>query len=168
MAGKQQAPTPQSVDKFADWLRGWITVIQDWQGSEMQETEPGDCADLAYEAQVYGFRFGVCELPAQHYINLPHEEAIAVLSRLLDACERKKIEALPSDAQLTVAQAAKRLNIAESTIYDLVENNEIPHKRYGTGRGTIRIRLCDLLEYSKTQVVPAKPGAVTLKQLLES
>jgi excisionase family DNA binding protein len=97
---------------------------------------------------------------------LPHRQAQAVLRRLLVACLDKPIEDV--NAQLSVAQAAKRINVATGTIYDLVQKNEIIHKRHGTGRGTIRIRLGDLLEYSKKQTTAAKKAGVTLEQLLQA
>jgi hypothetical protein len=58
--------------------------------------------------------------------------------------------------------------LLQRTIDPLVENKEIPQQRYGTGRGTIRNRCCDRLEYSKKQTIPAKSPAITLEQQLNS
>lgn len=48
---------------------------------------------------------------------------------------------------LTVADAAKRLNISTSLVYQLVESGKIAVHRVGTGRGTIRFRVEDIDSY---------------------
>lgn len=53
----------------------------------------------------------------------------------------------PLSTPLTVAEAAKRLNVSAGTIYDLVESKKITAEHIGNGRGTIRIRPEDLETY---------------------
>lgn len=48
---------------------------------------------------------------------------------------------------LTVKDAATRLNVAATTIYDLVQKGRLPHFRIGVDRGAIRIDQSDLDAY---------------------
>ena len=45
---------------------------------------------------------------------------------------------------LTVTEAAERLSVSVSCIYQLVENDKLPHHRIGLGRGAIRFSEADL------------------------
>jgi excisionase family DNA binding protein len=159
---------PETLVEFIAYLKHWHGRIESWSKHPdgVHEDELRGCADIAYEAELLAHELGLQELPAQRYVNLPHREAQAILMRLLVASQNKPIDDV--NAQLSVAQAAKRINVAVGTIYDLVQRNQIAHKRYGTGRGTIRIRLGDLLDYSKKQTIAAKQAGVTLEQLLKA
>lgn len=51
------------------------------------------------------------------------------------------------DVMLTVKMVAEKLNVAESTVYALIQGGRLPALRIGVGRGTIRIREEDLEAY---------------------
>ena len=48
---------------------------------------------------------------------------------------------------LKIEEAAKRLSVSRSTMYQLVEKRQLPHHRIGLGRGAIRISEVDLVEF---------------------
>ena len=57
---------------------------------------------------------------------------------------------------MTVREAAKRLEVSPSTVYALIAGGLIRCKRYGLGRGCIRISDEHLAEYVKqAESVPA-------------
>src|SRR5262249_36837626 len=61
---------------------------------------------------------------------------------------------------LTVKQAAERLQVAATTIYNLCARKVLRHIRVGRGRGTIRIRQTDLDAFLEVATVqPAEPAA---------
>jgi excisionase family DNA binding protein len=62
----------------------------------------------------------------------------------------------------TVNQIATKLNVWASTVYNLVESGELPHHRFGRGRGTIRVSEEQLQEFLGRTVVDARP-ATTLR-----
>ncbi len=62
--------------------------------------------------------------------------------------------AKPPDAALTVTEAAKRLNVATNTVYDLVERGELTHHRIGR---TIRILPADIDAYQRHGAEAARP-----------
>ena len=45
----------------------------------------------------------------------------------------------PMSNYLTVKQVAEMLAIAPGTVYDMCRDGILPHRRFGCGRGTIRI-----------------------------
>lgn len=71
-----------------------------------------------------------------------------------------------SDQLLTIKDVAERLNISERTAYRLIEEGDIPCKRVGTGRGTIRVRPAALEAYinqpSREVLAVAAPAAGSL------
>jgi excisionase family DNA binding protein len=161
---------PQTIDEFVRWLDQHSAAVASWlrTSDEMQDTEPGDCAALVNEAQLLAYRLGVHDgLPKTQFVNLDHCEALAVFDRLRADCDEKPIREASLDFELTVQQAVKRINVSDQTIYRLVRDGELIGRRYGTGRGTIRIRLGDLLDYQRRQgaVAKSKTGQVTLQQL---
>jgi excisionase family DNA binding protein len=50
---------------------------------------------------------------------------------------------------MTVREAAARLEVSESLIYRLCATGQLPHRRIGTRRGTIRIDAEDLTALSE-------------------
>lgn len=54
---------------------------------------------------------------------------------------------------LTVKQAAFKLGISVSLVYELCAAKKIRHERYGLGRGTIRIPAEALEEYRRSSTV---------------
>ena len=56
---------------------------------------------------------------------------------------------------LTVAQAARRLQVSPGLIYALVSERKLAHVRIGRGRGLIRIPEEAILDYLTRQQVPA-------------
>ena len=65
-----------------------------------------------------------------------------------------------SEQMLTVKDVADRLKIGRTTAYTLIEDGEIPAKRIGTGRGTLRVKPSDLERYIN-RPDDAPPAAVT-------
>jgi excisionase family DNA binding protein len=59
---------------------------------------------------------------------------------------------------LTVAEAAKQLNVSRGTIYNLCGTGELPHRRIGVGRGCIRFTDEDLREYLDRKKVKGQEG----------
>jgi excisionase family DNA binding protein len=64
-------------------------------------------------------------------------------------------------ALLSVQQAAERLNVCPSTVYDLCARRKLRHVRIGgSGRGTIRIDEADLEAFiERAAVPPDEPAA---------
>jgi excisionase family DNA binding protein len=48
---------------------------------------------------------------------------------------------------LTVSNVAKRLNVSQSCVYQLVDSGRLPCHRIGVGRGAIRVSEADLADY---------------------
>jgi excisionase family DNA binding protein len=63
---------------------------------------------------------------------------------------------------LTVKEAAAYLNISESLVYAMVDDQCFDHARFGKGRGTIRIRLTALEQFIEERTVP-KRGTLASK-----
>jgi excisionase family DNA binding protein len=74
------------------------------------------------------------------YKDAPENPTINSSRCWLAACLKR----LQETSLLTVKQAAERLHVSTRTIYDLVESGRLRCNRYGSGRGTIRIRPDDL------------------------
>lgn len=56
----------------------------------------------------------------------------------------------------TVADVAERLNVARSTVYDLVQDGLLECYRIGTGRGTLRFtdeQITDYLERARSRPI---------------
>ena len=70
---------------------------------------------------------------------------------------------------LTIADVARRLNVSESTVYNLAEAGKLAGYRVGMGRGTWRFTEDDVsayLESCRHQRRDApRPGSVRLKHL---
>lgn len=88
-----------------------------------------------------------------------------------ESCKLTDIKRKPSipgmseviSSPLTVPEAAALLNVGESTIRDMCASGRLPHVRVGNGRGTIRIRRADVVEFqnSVTRKAPkTKPAMV--------
>jgi excisionase family DNA binding protein len=54
---------------------------------------------------------------------------------------------------LTVREAARRLEVSAATVYALCAERKLTHLRVGTGRGTIRIRVEDLVAFVDSRKV---------------
>src|SRR4051794_16649456 len=67
----------------------------------------------------------------------------------------QKAEGNLMPGMLTVADVASRLNVAESTIYDLVAAKRLPCHRIGRKRGTIRFTEGQVEAYLATTLLPA-------------
>src|SRR5436190_13674145 len=109
---KSILPVPETLDEFVGWLRCWRSAISEWDAAEMLESDFVACASVVHEAEVLAHRFALGELPTIRHRDLLPQEALAVLGRLLDASEMKPTELLGLDAELTVAQAAARINVS--------------------------------------------------------
>lgn len=80
---------------------------------------------------------------------------------------------------LTVKEAAKILNVSSSLVYGFCEQQRLGHYRFGHGRGAIRIKRSELMEFVKgcrveegafaapapRSYVSAKPEPYVLKHL---
>src|SRR5438094_7080641 len=61
---------------------------------------------------------------------------------------------------LTVREAAERLNVRPTTVYELCSQRKLAHVRVGVGRGTIRIDEQALEEFIRMATVqPKEPAA---------
>lgn len=69
---------------------------------------------------------------------------VAYLSRCLKVLPAKTSTPAPPSDCLTVIQAAAVAGVGKRTIYRLCEEGRLPYARVGTGRGTIRVKRCDL------------------------
>jgi excisionase family DNA binding protein len=71
---------------------------------------------------------------------------LSAMAEPLDALVylRDCLTAIDKPSLLTVAQVAAALNVSPGTIYRLIESGKLRHSRFGSGRGTIRIRPEDL------------------------
>jgi excisionase family DNA binding protein len=58
---------------------------------------------------------------------------------------------------LDVKQVAERLAISEASVYQLCAERKIPHFRFGTGRGVIRVREEDLVTFIESCKVDQLP-----------
>ncbi len=56
---------------------------------------------------------------------------------------------------MTVSDAAKLLEVKDSTVYDLCSKKLLAHHRIGTGRGKIVIDSADVAEYKRSRRVEA-------------
>ncbi len=54
---------------------------------------------------------------------------------------------------LTVREAARRLEVSTATVYSLCAERKLTHLRVGTGRGTIRILVEDLVAFVESRKV---------------
>jgi excisionase family DNA binding protein len=68
---------------------------------------------------------------------------------------------LPEDDTMTVAQAARELEVSVGTIYALCRDGRLGHLRIGLGRGTIRIEESDIESFRRESRVAAssRPAA---------
>jgi excisionase family DNA binding protein len=57
---------------------------------------------------------------------------------------------------MTVAEAARLLEVKESTVYTLCRERLLGHRRIGVGRGTIRISRADLDAYIESSRVETR------------
>jgi excisionase family DNA binding protein len=58
---------------------------------------------------------------------------------------------------LTVKQVATMLNVGPATVYDMCRAGVLPHKRFGCGRGVIRITQAALDRYiQQSEASPAR------------
>ncbi len=167
----KESKSPETLQEFAKWLRDQTARLEIARSHPdgLHEGELQDIAADVNESLRLAFRFRIePELPANLHIAFGHSEAISLFGRLLDACDEKPQEQFGLDAELTVAQAAKRINVSPGAIYDAIAAKKLPHKRIGKGRGTIRIRLGDLLAYAKERIVPVATPNVSLAELLRA
>jgi excisionase family DNA binding protein len=54
---------------------------------------------------------------------------------------------------ITVREAARRLEVSTAPVYALCAERKLTHLRVGTGRGTIRIRMEDLVAFIENRKV---------------
>lgn len=101
--------------------------------------EPSYFDDLDWSERVEALTIRAAALgaPPEPEALLTTREALARVGRLL-AYFRGQQE------WLSAASAADSLGVGLQTIYDLVQSGRLPAQRFGTGRGTIRIRRDDL------------------------
>lgn len=66
---------------------------------------------------------------------------------------------------LTVREAARRLEVSAATVYALCAERKLAHLRVGTGRGTIRIRVEDLVAFVENRKV--QPRLATNATILQ-
>jgi excisionase family DNA binding protein len=74
---------------------------------------------------------------------------------------------------MTVAEAARRLEVTPSLVYRLCRRGMLPHARVGVGRGAIRISEADLAAFLGRRRVgfaeeraPAPPGTPAIPDLI--
>jgi len=58
----------------------------------------------------------------------------------------------------TVREIADRLKLSESAVYNAVQSGDLPHHRFGRGRGTIRVSEEQLQQYLEGTKVDARPS----------
>jgi excisionase family DNA binding protein len=78
------------------------------------------------------------------YLELTEDRIAAANLVLADAILSGRLLSEPQSSDLSVSDAAEKLNCSTQTVYRLCENGKIPHYRLGAGRGVIRIRSADL------------------------
>jgi excisionase family DNA binding protein len=71
------------------------------------------------------------------------------------------------DKKLTVSEAAERIGVSDSLVYQWIEERRIPHYRLGGRgkRGCIRIEEADLVEFLAGCRQEAKPGVPPLRHI---
>lgn len=83
------------------------------------------------------------------------DRAAAANLALASALRESQSAGPPPEAALTVVEAARRMQIAQNTVYALVEQGKLKHHRIGR---TIRILAADIDAYQQeTTVQPAAP-----------
>ncbi len=68
---------------------------------------------------------------------------------------------------LTVTEAAERLRVSRSRVYELVEDRQLAHHRIGGARGAIRISETDLLSFladSRVEPTADEPTPLPLRR----
>lgn len=76
---------------------------------------------------------------------------------------------------LTVLDAAARLGVCRTSVYELIKSGQLQSYRFGKGRGAIRISEGDLTAYQESSRVPQNesagaslpPAPVRLKHLMQ-
>lgn len=61
-------------------------------------------------------------------------------------------------ALLSVREAAARMRVSASTVYNLCQQRVLPHRRIGVGRGTLRIAEEDLVTFLEAKKVAGGQG----------
>lgn len=93
----------------------------------------------------YRFQFLQDDKPGQ-VVALP-ESVMQLLIKMLDVIGQGNAVALtPVQEEITTQQAADILNVSRPYLVQLLEENEIPHRKVGTRR---RVRLQDVLAYKE-------------------
>lgn len=60
-----------------------------------------------------------------------------------------RVMAIPSEDEVSVTEAAKKLHIPAMTIYFWVSKNWISFQRYGGGKGNIYVKLSETKQFNK-------------------
>lgn len=91
-----------------------------------------------------------------HFLALTGEPNAAAL--LTHAAALQAPSSKPTDAPLTVADAAAALGVSQRTVYDLCDAGRLRHSRIGRGRGCIRITRDAIAEFQHaSEPEPVKP-----------
>jgi excisionase family DNA binding protein len=74
---------------------------------------------------------------------------------------------------MTVAEAAKRLEVSPGTVYGLCASGQLAHERIGTGRGTIRISPESLDAFresarAKAEAMVRRPAKASIQEVARS
>ncbi len=113
------------------------------------------CQQVATVAGKMAARHGLGGGPYQQAtgVNSP-EEALVVLAECLRLLGPEPENLQPArDGLLRVREAARRANVSESTIRQACQRGLLCHSRFGSGRGTYRIKPEDLDQYVRDQQV---------------
>ena len=65
----------------------------------------------------------------------------------------------------TVSDVAEKLKVSQSTIYNAIECGDLPHHRFGKGRGTIRVSEDQLRRFLEGTKVEEPSTRVRLRDI---
>jgi excisionase family DNA binding protein len=160
--------TPATRKEFAAWCQASIAYMEtnlpaDIDG-ELDDSFHRFAAKLVRLASGHAVRLRLIRLASDlPWVDTKNaKDCICRLQECLKAARRRKRKTKrAAGSALTVEQAAKLMNVAKRTVYDLCKSGQLRHRRLGTGRGTIRIAQADIAALETT----AEPTTRRLRHL---
>lgn len=122
--------------------------------ADVSESDFGDAAETVRRAREIALQV---HLPSAYEVASELEVPVLALNtaRMMLAEMLQAIPEPPPSEWLSVKQAAKVLNVSETTIRNLCRTDQLRHERIGNGRGTIRIHQDAIREF---EVRGSAPG----------